>query len=40
VVKAFKLENGSNIAFIGYVVRLEQKIQMVDGSAEYALSVQ
>jgi hypothetical protein len=40
VVKAFKLENGSNIGFIGYVVRLEQKIQMVDGSAEYALSVQ
>jgi hypothetical protein len=40
VVKAFKLENGSNINFIGYVVRLEQKIQMVDGSAEYALSVQ
>jgi hypothetical protein len=40
VVKAFKLENGSNIAFIGYIVRLEQKIQVVDGSAEYALSVQ
>jgi hypothetical protein len=40
VVKAFKLENGSNIDFVGYVVRLEQKIKMVNGSAEYALSVQ
>jgi hypothetical protein len=40
VVKAFKLENGFNINFVGYVVRLEQKIQMIDGEAEYALSVQ
>lgn len=40
VVKAFKLENGSNVNFVGYVVRLEQRIQIVDGDAEYALSVQ
>lgn len=40
VIKAFKLENGSSINFIGYVVRLEQKIQLIDGLAEYALSVQ
>lgn len=40
VIKAFKLENGSSINFLGYVVRLEQKIQLVDGGAEYALSVQ
>lgn len=40
VVKAFKLENGVSINFIGYIVRLEQKIRMVDGNAEYALSVQ
>jgi hypothetical protein len=40
VIKAFKLENGNNIQFIGKVVRLEQKIQLIDGTAEFALSVQ
>jgi len=40
VVNAFKLENGEGIKFIGYVVRFEQKINLLDSKAEYALSMQ
>ena len=40
VINAFKLENGSAISFIGYTVRLEQKITVLDSKSEYALSVQ
>lgn len=40
VVRAFKLESGESIEFIAYTVRLEQRIQISDSSAEYALSVQ
>jgi hypothetical protein len=40
VIKAFKLENGESIQFKGYVVRLEQKINLTDGQTEYAISVQ
>lgn len=39
VIKAFKLENGESIQFKGYVVRLEQKINLTDGQTEYAISV-
>lgn len=40
VINAFKLENGEPINFLGYIVRIEQKINLVDNTAEYALSVQ
>lgn len=40
VIKAFKLENGEGIQFTAYIVRLEQKINIIDNIAEYALSVQ
>jgi hypothetical protein len=40
VIRAFRLENGESIQFIPYVVRLEQRITLTDGNAEYALSVQ
>ncbi len=40
VISAFKLENGEGIKFIGYVVRFEQKINLLDSKAQYALSVQ
>ncbi|MGC9505429.1 hypothetical protein [Baaleninema sp.] len=40
VVNAFKLEDGSSIGFKAYVVRLQQRLQIMDGDAEYALSVQ
>lgn len=40
VIKAFKLENGESTDFLSYVVRLEQKIDIINESAEYALSVQ
>jgi len=40
VISAFKLENGEGIKFIGYVVRFEQRINLLDSKAEYALSVQ
>jgi len=40
VIKAFRLENGESIQFKGYVVRLEQKINLTDGQTEYAISVQ
>jgi hypothetical protein len=40
VISAFKLESGESIQFLAYIVRLHQKIQIRDESAEYALSVQ
>jgi hypothetical protein len=40
VIRAFKLESGESIEFISYIVRLEQRIQISDMDAEYALSVQ
>lgn len=40
VINAFKLEDGSAISFKSYVVRLQQRLQIIDGGAEYALSVQ
>lgn len=40
VIRAFKLESGESIEFISYIVRLEQRIRISDGDAEYALSVQ
>jgi hypothetical protein len=39
VIQAFKLESGESIEFIAYIVRLEQRIQITDVDAEYALSV-
>ncbi len=44
VIRAFKLENGESIEFISYIVRLEQRIRILEidaeVDAEYALSVQ
>jgi len=40
VISAFKLESGEGIQFLAYIVRLHQRIQITDESAEYALSVQ
>jgi hypothetical protein len=40
VISAFKLESGESIQFLAYIVRLHQRIQITDESAEYARSVQ
>jgi hypothetical protein len=40
VINSFKLENGNGIDFIGYIVRLEQRVNLLEEIAEYALSVQ
>ena len=40
VIKAFKLENGQSIQFKGFIVRLEQRINLIDGQTEYGISVQ
>jgi hypothetical protein len=40
IIGSFRLENGSSIAFYGYVVRLEQKICIINDKEEYALSIQ
>lgn len=40
VIEAFKLENGESVQFIAYIIRLGQKMNIVDQNAEYALSVQ
>ena len=40
VIEAFKLDNGESIQFTAYVIRLSQKINMIDQSAEFSLSVQ
>jgi hypothetical protein len=40
VVEAFKLDNGESTRFLAYIIRLEQKINIVEETAEFALSVQ
>jgi len=40
VINAFKLENGESIKFHSYVVRLVQKINIIDKTQEFALTVQ
>ncbi|MDB5239810.1 MAG: uncharacterized protein JWP57_435 [Spirosoma sp.] len=41
VVSSFKLANGdTNVQFAGYVVRLVQKINMINNESEYALTIQ
>lgn len=40
VINAFKLEDGGAIGFKSYVVRLQQRLQIIEDDAEYALSVQ
>jgi len=40
IIGSFKLENGSSVGFMGYVVRLAQKINIINDQLEYALSVQ
>jgi len=40
IIGSFKLENGDSISFFGYVVRLEQKLNIIKEEYEYALSVQ
>jgi hypothetical protein len=40
VISAFRLESGESIQFLAYIIRLHQRIQITDESAEYALSVQ
>lgn len=40
VINSFKLENGKSIEFLSYIVRLTQKINIIDREAEFALSVQ
>ncbi|WP_338442442.1 hypothetical protein VZG28_05630 [Synechococcus elongatus IITB4] len=40
VIQSFKLETGNSIQFIAYIVRLEQRIRLLDAETEYALSVQ
>ena len=40
VINSFKLSSQNSIEFLGYVVRLEQRINVIDSNAEYALSIQ
>lgn len=40
IIKSFKLENGRGIEFLSYIVRLEQKINLIEDTSDYALSVQ
>ncbi|MFK3936564.1 hypothetical protein ACI2JA_03480 [Alkalihalobacillus sp. NPDC078783] len=40
VINSFKLGSDKSIDFLGYVVRLEQRINVFDEDAEYALSIQ
>ena len=40
VVEALKLDNGESTKFLAYIIRLEQKINIVEETAEFALSVQ
>lgn len=41
VVNSFKLANGeTNVQFAGYVVRLAQKINILNNESEYALTIQ
>ncbi|MGV2887172.1 hypothetical protein [Paenibacillus taichungensis] len=40
IIHSFKLNNGKGIEFLSYVVKLEQKINLVNADYEYALAVQ
>lgn len=40
VIKSFKLHNGESIMFDGYVIRLVQKINLLNSKSEFALTVQ
>lgn len=40
VIKSFKLSNNESILFDGYVVRLVQKINLLNSKSEFALTVQ
>jgi hypothetical protein len=40
VVSSFKLDNGENVQFSGYVVRLVQRINLINNESEFALTVQ
>lgn len=40
VIQSFKLSNGESIKFNGYVVRLEQRLNVFDSEEQYALSIQ
>lgn len=40
VINSFKLGSEKHIDFLGYVVRLEQRINIIDNGSEYALSIQ
>ncbi len=40
IVGSFKLENNCSISFYGFVVRLEQKICIINDKLEYALAIQ
>lgn len=40
IIQSFKLENNKGVEFMAYVVRLEQKINLIDSSLEFALSFQ
>lgn len=40
IIQSFKLETNKGIDFTAYIVRLEQKINIIDSSLEYALSFQ
>ncbi|MEK4824473.1 hypothetical protein NSS71_07935 [Niallia sp. FSL W8-0951] len=40
VINSFKLSSQNSIEFLGYVVRLEQRINVIDSNSEYALSIQ
>jgi hypothetical protein len=40
IIKSFKLENGKGIELLSYIVRLEQKINLIDEQSDYGLSVQ
>lgn len=40
IIQSFKLETNKGVDFTAYIVRLEQKINIIDSSLEYALSFQ
>lgn len=40
IIQSFKLESNKGVEFTAYVVRLEQKVSLIDTSLEYALSFQ
>lgn len=40
IINSFKLDSGKGIEFLGFVVRLEQKINLINTNFEYALAIQ